>query len=186
MSTSEVRILTNEQMAAKILKFFWRIPQPSEFFKIPKRISSEFLEQMASTNFWLQSLKPHNPVDIRQQPPLRLHRSIVLLQFRELVEIARILFQLCALSPLTQNSKNSSNCSEQQCALPYFDEKKEQSKTKIVKSQQSFVSLFVSYFESRVTARSDIDPMTRNATPLLNQAVHHLHLDSIGAASLPN
>ena len=145
----------------KFWRFFWRFLQPFElphrnYLRFPRRILLEFLEQMASTNFWLQSLKPHNPVDIRQQPPLRLHRSIVLLQFRELVEIARILFQLCALSPLTQNSKNSSNCSKQQCAVPYFDEKKEQSKTKIVKSQQSFVSLFVSYFESRVTARSDI------------------------------
>jgi hypothetical protein len=97
-------------------------------FRFQKRIPSEFLKQITLANLWLQILKLHNPVDIRQQPPLRLHRSIVLLQFRELVEIARILFQLCALSPLTQNSKNSSNCSEQQCAVPYIDEKKKQSK----------------------------------------------------------
>ena len=141
---------------------------------------------MASTNFWLQSLKPHNPVDIRQQPPLRLHRSIVLLQFRELVEIARILFQLCALSPLTQNSKNSSNCSEQQCAVPYFDEKKSRAK-KIRQIPAEFCILIRFLF--RITSHGQIryiDPMTRNATPLSNQAVHHLHLDSIGAANLPS
>jgi hypothetical protein len=137
-------------------------------------------------NLWLQSLKPHNPVDIKQQPLLRLHRSIVLLQFRELVEIARILFQLCALSPLTQNSKNSSNCSEQQCAVPYFDEKKEQSKKIRQIPTHKFV-LIRFLFRSQESRPDQIyDPMTKGATPLLNQAVHHLHLDSIGATSLPN
>ena len=140
---------------------------------------------MAPTNFWLQSLKPHNPADIRQQPPLRLHRSIVLLQFRELVEIARILFQLCALSPLTQNSKNSSNSSEQQCVAPYFDKKKNRAEKK--SSNPSRVCPY-SFPISNHESRPDqiYDPMTRTATPLLNQAVHHLHLDSIGAANLPS
>ena len=139
---------------------------------------------MAPTNFWLQSLKPHNPADIRQQPPLRLHRSIVLLQFRELVEIARILFQLCALSPLTQNSKNSSNSSKQQCAVPYFDEKNRAKKIVKYPSRVCPYSFLISNHESRPD--QIYDPMTRTATPLLNQAVHHLHLDSIGAANLPS